>query len=107
MTTVGFGDIYPLTWIGKLLCMFTALMGTFVISLTIVSLKQAVRLDQGEQKGFHILLEQQTAARTIARALEFRVWAIRKFWEDLAYESPNIKRFKKTLDTEKNIEVIS
>jgi len=47
MTTVGFGDIYPLTWVGKLMSMFIALGGTFLISLTIVSLKKIVKLDIG------------------------------------------------------------
>lgn len=78
MTTVGYGDIYPLTWVGKFLMMFTALTGTFLISLTIVALNGTAKLGSNEEKGFHILLQQKTAAHSIASALQYRVWAIRK-----------------------------
>ena len=38
MCTVGYGDLYPRTWIGKIMCMLIAIAGTFVMSLFIVTL---------------------------------------------------------------------
>jgi len=45
MCTVGYGDLYPLTSIGKVMSMLIALAGTFLISLTIVTLRKIVKLD--------------------------------------------------------------
>jgi hypothetical protein len=37
MTTVGYGDIVPVTTLGKILAVITALWGGFIISLLIAS----------------------------------------------------------------------
>ena len=36
MTTVGYGDIYPVTVFGRIIGVIAALWGTFVISLLII-----------------------------------------------------------------------
>ena len=36
MTTVGYGDIYPITPFGRVIGVIAALWGTFVISLLII-----------------------------------------------------------------------
>ena len=36
MTTVGYGDVYPVTVFGRIVGIFCALWGTFIISLLII-----------------------------------------------------------------------
>merc|ERR1711964_489157 len=34
-TTVGYGDLFPLTWFGKIIACFTALTGTLIIAFPV------------------------------------------------------------------------
>ena len=36
MTTVGYGDFFPVTFFGRIVCMISALWGTFLISMFII-----------------------------------------------------------------------
>lgn len=54
MTTVGFGDYVPLTAVGKLVTILTALWGGFIITLLIVSVNGKCLLTSSR----HILAEQ-------------------------------------------------
>jgi len=44
MTTVGYGDFVPQTFPGKIVCMFTALFGAFMISLMVLIVSSAFEL---------------------------------------------------------------
>lgn len=44
MTTVGYGDLKPETAPGKIICMFAALFGAFMISLMVLIVSQAFEL---------------------------------------------------------------
>ncbi len=52
MTTVGYGDIYPVSTMGKLICVVMCLWGNFLISLIIVSLAEYVELNSSEAKAY-------------------------------------------------------
>lgn len=52
MTTVGYGDIYPVSTMGKILCLLMCFWGNFLISLLIVSMAGVVEFDGGEQQAF-------------------------------------------------------
>ncbi len=78
MATVGFGDLVPFTVPGKAICMVNAFIGTFFISLMVVTLAGVIELNSDEKKAFHNLLEQEQAARTIEAALRLRVTTLKK-----------------------------
>lgn len=48
VTTVGYGDTVPYTLFGRILIMFAALWGTFIISLMIVSVANIFALSTDE-----------------------------------------------------------
>ena len=57
MTTVGFGDISPLTNIGKIFCILTCLMGNFLLSMLVAVLSIHVYFDSDELKVYRKLIE--------------------------------------------------
>jgi hypothetical protein len=52
MTTVGYGDFYPKTNIGRIVGIVIAFWGVFIVSLFVVSLSTMLEFDSGELKAF-------------------------------------------------------
>ena len=50
ITTVGFGEITPHTAIGKLIIMFAALWGAFLVSLIVVVATNIFSLEKSQRK---------------------------------------------------------
>jgi succinate-acetate transporter protein len=50
MTTVGFGDFYPRTILGRAVTFFICLWGVFVVSLMVVTLTNTLRMSPAEDK---------------------------------------------------------
>jgi hypothetical protein len=62
ITTVGYGDIFPSTNMGRTLIMIAAIWGTFIISLVIVSVADIFKLSTNEEKSMQHLLTTRKAA---------------------------------------------
>jgi len=71
MTTVGYGDISPYTSFGRFVAIFTAVWGTFLISLLVVSVGQMFALTFNEARALHHLLQTRQAARSITSAMRY------------------------------------
>ena len=71
MTTVGYGDTYPVTIFGRLVGIFCALWGTFIISLLIIVATEIFALSIIEQKALHHLLQTRKAAQTITNSMKY------------------------------------
>ena len=71
MTTVGFGDVYPNTTFGRLIAMFTALWGTFLISILILSVGNIFKLNKNEQQAHSHLLQTRSAAQSITAFMKY------------------------------------
>lgn len=54
MTTVGYGDFYPKTNIGRMVGIVIAFWGVFIVSLFVVSLSTMLDFDPGEKKAFDL-----------------------------------------------------
>jgi len=63
MTTVGFGDFAPLTNIGKIITVLTALWGGFIIGLLIVSVTEIFSLSSTQKVAFDKLVKVKRAAK--------------------------------------------
>jgi hypothetical protein len=53
MVTVGYGDIYPKTHIGRFIVLWVAVVGTMVVSLMVVALTNSTALTTGEIRVFN------------------------------------------------------
>jgi hypothetical protein len=55
MTTVGFGDIYPETHLGRLVCFIAGVIGLVIISLVIVRFGMMLELGEKEKNAFLVI----------------------------------------------------
>ena len=55
MTTVGYGDGYPSTHLGRLIMIITAVLSLVVISLYVVALTLATMFTKEETKAYYII----------------------------------------------------
>jgi len=79
MTTVGFGDFYAVTYFGRTVSVLAVFMGTFLVSLMVVTLSSSSKFKVNQQKGFNSLIsivhfqkKKIAAARYILHFLRFR-----------------------------------
>ena len=63
ITTVGYGDFYPITSLGRALFIITAFYGGFIISLLIVSVEGIFSLNTQQESAYRKLVMVKTAAR--------------------------------------------
>ena len=71
MTTVGFGDLVPFSYIGRVIIMITSFWGGFLISLVIVSVSKIFELTRNQKKALHHLFLTRKAASSITSAMRF------------------------------------
>eukprot|EP01017_Pseudomicrothorax_dubius_P035304 TRINITY_DN4926_c0_g1_i5.p2 TRINITY_DN4926_c0_g1~~TRINITY_DN4926_c0_g1_i5.p2 ORF type:complete len:131 (-),score=20.40 TRINITY_DN4926_c0_g1_i5:60-452(-) len=55
MTTVGFGDGFPQTHMGRVIGVFGCIIGMALVSLLVVSLTQSSEFTAAEEKAFNLL----------------------------------------------------
>ena len=71
MTTVGYGDMYPVTFFGRIIGVIAAFWGTFVISLLIIVATEVFSLKITEKKALHHLLQTRKAAMTVIGSMRY------------------------------------
>ena len=55
LTTVGYGDYYPVTNFGRFIGIITAFWGVFFVSLFVVALTNTLELEESELRAFILL----------------------------------------------------
>lgn len=60
MTTVGYGDYYPRTLLGRIWNIFIAIWGIFIVSMMILTLTNMLNLDTSEKKALTVLNRLET-----------------------------------------------
>jgi ABC-type Fe3+-siderophore transport system permease subunit len=71
ITTVGFGDLVPYCFIGRIIIMVTSFWGAFIISLVIVSVSKIFELSRNQKKAMHHLFLTRKAASSITSAMRY------------------------------------
>ena len=64
MTTVGYGDFYPRTLIGRIIDFILVIWGIFIVSLMVVVLTNALDMDSNESRAL-IVLNRLEAKRVV------------------------------------------
>ena len=80
MTTVGYGDYFPRTHLGRTVVILACFCGVFIMSLSVVTLTSASEFTRGEKSTYEILhrLKQRKAIQNLARRVIF--YNIRYFY---------------------------
>jgi hypothetical protein len=73
MTTVGYGDFVPITTLGKMVTITTALWGGFIISLLIVSVNDIFALSEPQKVAYDNLVRVRAAVKCIVSAMRYQV----------------------------------
>lgn len=55
MLTIGFGDYYPRTHLGRMICVLSCFWGVFIVSMMVVTLTNATTFTQKETRAYGIL----------------------------------------------------
>ena len=71
ITTVGFGDLVPYSYIGRVIIMIAAFWGAFLISLLIVTVSKTFELSRNQKKAMHHLFLTRKAASSITSAMRY------------------------------------
>lgn len=77
MTTVGFGEAYPTTYLGRIIGFFACVVGMLLMSLMVVALTNQTEFSSSESKAFDFLQRvtaddyaKEKAANVIRKALQ-------------------------------------
>jgi len=73
LTTVGYGDIFPITVLGKITAVCIALWGTFIVSLMVLVVTEVFELKPHEQKAINYIKQCRSAAIAIQTAFKFKL----------------------------------
>ena len=65
MTTVGYGDYFPLTLPGRLVIFITSIWGVFIVSLMVVALTNTLSMDISENKAHNVIKRLQLRKQLI------------------------------------------
>ena len=56
LTTVGYGDLYPKTLMGRIVGVVIAFWGVFIVSFFVVTLNNMLTFSPNEEKSYNLLL---------------------------------------------------
>lgn len=98
MTTVGYGDYFPVTEPGRFVGFVACLWGVLVVSMMVVTLSNMLSLESGEDKAFELLRRLQykkdlkeKAARVLGAAVRFKLMSSRKDIDQKKLKSQAVK----------------
>ena len=99
MTTVGYGDYYPRTHLGRVFSILLSIWGIFIVSLTVVSLTNLLNLDNLENKAFTVLqkLRAKEELRNISGNLIRHIACLKIQCKKNQYIKPTDIKYARTL----------
>lgn len=103
MSTVGFGDFYPISTLGRTIIVIACFWGTFLISLMVAALSLTVEFNSQEETSYqsikeaHFELEYGTlATKLIQRAVRY-YWHVRTAADEIFEKDQTFRRKKSRL----------
>lgn len=74
--TVGYGDYYPTTMVGRAIALIAFLWGTFLISLIVVSMTFSVEFSSQQEKSFNEIKKQKVKSKLNTYGMKFIVYSV-------------------------------
>jgi len=71
MTTVGYGDVFAVSPLGRMISIINALWGAFVISLLVGSISGIFNLHENQKKAVADICKQKQAASSIRTSIQY------------------------------------
>mmetsp|Transcript_46512 Transcript_46512/g.61625 ORF Transcript_46512/g.61625 Transcript_46512/m.61625 type:complete len:136 (+) Transcript_46512:789-1196(+) len=71
MSSVGYGDMYAVTPVGRFLTLIATFLGVIFLSLMVALITQSLALAEREALSVHKVKDQQRCARSIQAALQY------------------------------------
>ena len=71
MTTVGYGDLAPNTWMGRIVIMIASISGSFIMAIFIGSITNSFVLSESQTLALKHILIGRSAASTIQRSIKY------------------------------------
>jgi len=107
MMTVGFGDVYPVTTLGRFIVAMSAIYGGVILSFTFVSLGSILQLQPNEKNALNRILLSSAATGAIISALSYNKSNIKNIedryhaWNSVKTSSKTFMEFKELIGTDK------
>lgn len=98
MTTVGYGDLYPKTHIGRALCMMANIIGITLISMLTVALNQALVFTEPEKNAFTMINKWEMRSDFKNKAVECIVKSYRYYKCKSAKSKESSEEFQRVRD---------
>jgi hypothetical protein len=98
MTTVGYGDVYPRTELGRLTAFGCALFGVIVISLLVVTFNQILTMDSPESQSYTVLKRLHIKDLIKNSAIRILVTINRKGGTDMNAQFERFSKIKQHID---------
>ncbi|CAG9331683.1 unnamed protein product [Blepharisma stoltei] len=73
MATIGYGDFYPISFFGRMICVLGFLLGALIFSTIIVAVDGQITLNNNQSKAFLSILKTTAAAKTIQKGMNYYV----------------------------------
>lgn len=105
MTTVGYGNYYPITTFGRFINVIAALMGTIVVSLSVISFQNFLNFTDSEEKAFQQIKQDELMLIVKKNAVSYMSYNSKYYCLRKKYlEKSNLSKVQNLIDYEKNAE---
>jgi hypothetical protein len=98
MTTVGYGDVYPRTELGRLTAFGCALFGVVIVSLLVVTFNQILTMDSPESQSYTVLKRLHIKDLIKNSAIRLLVTINRKGGTDIDSQFKRFSKIKTNID---------
>jgi hypothetical protein len=93
MTTVGYGDIFPVTAGGRIFTIMACIIGTFVVSLIISQLTELIALEPDQEAAYDEIMNEKKRKnnkeildRRVKYFLKYKITKVRKENKKVKYQ---------------------
>ena len=110
MSTIGYGEMFPSTILGRLVGLICAMWGAFVFSMIVFTFQKMFKLSKNQQLAFSSIKQTRAAARVIVACFTYQVYKVKEgAASDIAGKQMKrvlvrLKKFKETIKRLKMID---